>query len=66
MNIDDTCISPGKTISRNPSTSLKQLHSSVRTGNLETSLRLLSLGADPNYFHTVNRNFSSEFLKILL
>ncbi|ELU00134.1 hypothetical protein CAPTEDRAFT_168917 [Capitella teleta] len=29
----------------------KQLHSSVRTSNLETSLRLLSLGADPNYFH---------------
>lgn len=29
----------------------KQLHSSVRTGNLETSLRLLSLGADPNFFH---------------
>ena len=29
----------------------KQLHSSVRTPNLETSLRLLSQGADPNYFH---------------
>ncbi|XP_068082425.1 ARF GTPase-activating protein GIT2 isoform X2 [Anabrus simplex] len=29
----------------------KQLHSSVRTTNLETSLRLLSQGADPNYFH---------------
>lgn len=29
----------------------KQLHSSVRTGNLETSLRLLAAGADPNYFH---------------
>ena len=24
---------------------------SVRTPNLETSLRLLSQGADPNYFH---------------
>ncbi|XP_045104639.1 ARF GTPase-activating protein GIT2-like isoform X5 [Portunus trituberculatus] len=29
----------------------RQLHSSVRTSNLETSLRLLSQGADPNYFH---------------
>ena len=26
-------------------------HFSVRTPNLETSLRLLSQGADPNYFH---------------
>ncbi|KAK2177809.1 hypothetical protein NP493_577g00006 [Ridgeia piscesae] len=34
----------------------KQLHSSVRTGNLETSLRLLSLGADPNYFHPERGN----------
>ncbi|XP_074869618.1 ARF GTPase-activating protein GIT1 isoform X2 [Carettochelys insculpta] len=29
----------------------KQLHSSVRTGNLETCLRLLSLGAQPGFFH---------------
>ncbi|KAK7066924.1 glycerophosphoinositol permease [Halocaridina rubra] len=29
----------------------RQLHSSVRTSNLETSLRLLSQGADPNFFH---------------
>ncbi|KAG5880540.1 hypothetical protein JTB14_026773 [Gonioctena quinquepunctata] len=29
----------------------KQLHASVRTANLETSFRLLALGADPNYFH---------------
>jgi len=29
----------------------RQLHSSVRTANLETSLRLLSQGADPNFFH---------------
>lgn len=29
----------------------QQLHSSVRTANLETSLRLLSQGADPCYFH---------------
>uniref|UniRef100_UPI00358EAD2B ARF GTPase-activating protein GIT1-like n=1 Tax=Myxine glutinosa TaxID=7769 RepID=UPI00358EAD2B len=29
----------------------KQLHSSVRTGNLETSLRLLSLGAQASYFN---------------
>ena len=29
----------------------RQLHSSVRTPNLETSLRLLSQGADPNFYH---------------
>jgi len=29
----------------------QQLHSSVRTANLETSLRLLAQGADPNYYH---------------
>uniref|UniRef100_A0A8B9IQY1 GIT ArfGAP 1 n=1 Tax=Anser cygnoides TaxID=8845 RepID=A0A8B9IQY1_ANSCY len=29
----------------------QQLHSSVRTGNLETCLRLLSLGAQANFFH---------------
>ncbi|XP_043520855.1 ARF GTPase-activating protein GIT1 [Frieseomelitta varia] len=29
----------------------KQLHSSVRTSNLETSLRLLAQGANPNYFY---------------
>ncbi|ESN94038.1 hypothetical protein HELRODRAFT_193811 [Helobdella robusta] len=29
----------------------KQLHSSVRTNNLETSLRLLASGADPNFIH---------------
>ncbi|XP_071444847.1 ARF GTPase-activating protein GIT2 isoform X2 [Hetaerina americana] len=34
----------------------QQLHASVRTGNLETSLRLLSLGADPNYYHEVKGN----------
>ena len=31
----------------------KQLHASVRAPNLETSLRLLSQGADPNYYHEV-------------
>lgn len=31
--------------------SSQQLHSSVRTGNLETCLRLLSLGAQANFFH---------------
>lgn len=31
----------------------KQLHASVRTVNLETSFRLLALGADPNFFHDV-------------
>ncbi|XP_066921921.1 ARF GTPase-activating protein GIT2-like isoform X2 [Clytia hemisphaerica] len=34
----------------------KQLYSSVRTGNLETSLRLISLGAQPNYFHPEKGN----------
>ncbi|EAT38104.1 AAEL009958-PA [Aedes aegypti] len=29
----------------------KQLHASVRSGNLETSLRLLVQGADPNFYH---------------
>ncbi|KAL1132456.1 hypothetical protein AAG570_010411, partial [Ranatra chinensis] len=29
----------------------QQLHSSVRTTNIETSLRLLAQGADPNYLH---------------
>ncbi|KAL6421007.1 hypothetical protein ACFW04_013559 [Cataglyphis niger] len=29
----------------------RQLHSSVRTSNLETSLRLLAQGANPNYFY---------------
>ncbi|XP_014214077.1 ARF GTPase-activating protein GIT1 [Copidosoma floridanum] len=29
----------------------RQLHSSVRTGNFETSLRLLAQGANPNYFY---------------
>ena len=29
----------------------RQLHASVRTANLETSLRLLSCGADANYLH---------------
>lgn len=38
----------------------QQLHSSVRTNNLETCLRLLSKGADPNYFHPV-----SEFFKYM-
>lgn len=32
----------------------QQLHSSVRTSNLETSLRILAQGADSNYFHPVS------------
>ncbi|KAM9822101.1 ARF GTPase-activating protein GIT2a isoform 17-T17 [Syngnathus typhle] len=35
---------------------LQQLHSSVRTGNLETCLRLLSLGAQANFFHPEKGN----------
>ncbi|KAK7601877.1 hypothetical protein V9T40_009318 [Parthenolecanium corni] len=34
----------------------QQLHSSVRTSNLETSLRLLIQGADPNYYHNDKGN----------
>lgn len=30
----------------------KQLHASVRSSNLETSLRLLAQGADPNFVHS--------------
>lgn len=40
----------------------QQLHSSVRTGNLETCLRLLSLGAQANFFHPVGTLFFSLFL----
>lgn len=31
----------------------KELHASVRSPNLETSFRLLTRGANPNYFHDV-------------
>uniref|UniRef100_A0A1B0C0P3 Arf-GAP domain-containing protein n=1 Tax=Glossina palpalis gambiensis TaxID=67801 RepID=A0A1B0C0P3_9MUSC len=34
----------------------KQLHASVRTSNLEISLRLLAQGADPNFFHEEKRS----------
>lgn len=34
----------------------KQLHASVRTSNLETSLRLVVQGADPNFFHDEKRS----------
>ncbi|CAD7014714.1 ARF GTPase-activating protein GIT2 [Ceratitis capitata] len=34
----------------------RQLHASVRTSNLETSLRLLVQGANPNYFHEEKRS----------
>ena len=34
----------------------RQLHGAVRTNNLETSLRLLSQGANPNYFHPEKNN----------
>ena len=33
-----------------------QLHSSVRSSNLKTSLRLLAFGADPNYLHPEKGN----------
>ncbi|XP_071945825.1 ARF GTPase-activating protein GIT2-like [Antedon mediterranea] len=34
----------------------KQLYSCVRTSNLETCLRLLSLGAEANYYHPEKKN----------
>ncbi|XP_054736680.1 ARF GTPase-activating protein Git [Anastrepha obliqua] len=34
----------------------RQLHASVRTSNLETSLRLIVQGANPNYFHDEKRS----------
>ncbi|KAH9525673.1 glycerophosphoinositol permease [Bulinus truncatus] len=34
----------------------RELHSSVRTNNVETCLRLLSKGADPNYFYREKGN----------
>ena len=37
---------------------MQQLHASVRTGNLETCLRLLSLGANPNYVNPVSHSAS--------
>lgn len=39
----------------------KQLHASVRSANLETSLRFLVQGADPNYFHEVRSTFFFSF-----
>jgi hypothetical protein len=33
----------------------RQLHANVSTDNLETSMRLLHLGADPDYYHPVRR-----------
>lgn len=42
----------------------KQLHASVRAPNLETSLRLLVQGADPNFFHEVNT--LTPFISLLI
>lgn len=39
----------------------KQLHASVRSPNLETSLRLLVQGADPNYFNEVRSKLNDPF-----
>lgn len=38
----------GSTLSSSPADLNRQLHSCVRTGHVETTLRLLALGADPN------------------
>lgn len=43
----------------------QQLHSSVRTSNLETSLRILAQGADPNYYHPVIIHFVVYLKNIL-
>lgn len=42
----------------------QQLHSSVRTNNLETSLRLLVQGADPNYYHEVSYTNHYKFRQL--
>ncbi|GAV01679.1 hypothetical protein RvY_12353 [Ramazzottius varieornatus] len=48
---------PGKDESPCSSDDLsQQLHSSVRTSNIEITLRLLCLGADPNYWHPEKGN----------
>ncbi|KAI3354616.1 hypothetical protein L3Q82_019120 [Scortum barcoo] len=44
----------------------KQLHSSVRTGSLETCLRLLSLGAQANFFHPVRKNLLADSLHLVI
>ncbi|XP_017959296.1 ARF GTPase-activating protein GIT2 [Drosophila navojoa] len=45
---DDDSSSGGSNLEQELS---RQLHASVRTSNLETSLRFLVQGADPNYYH---------------
>ncbi|WAR03556.1 GIT2-like protein [Mya arenaria] len=51
--ICDECCSVHRSLGRHIS---QQLHSSVRTNNLETVLRLISKGADPNYYHPEKGN----------
>jgi G protein-coupled receptor kinase interacting protein 2 len=43
----------------------RQLHSSVRTPNLETSLRLLSQGADPNYYHPEKNSTPLQVIRLI-
>lgn len=43
----------------------QQLHSSVRTSNLETSLRILAQGADSNYYHPVSKHIINHLKNIL-
>lgn len=47
-------------------TTIQQLHSSVRTGSLETCLRLLSLGAQANFFHPVRKNKTKHIFLALI
>lgn len=42
----------------------QQLHSSVRTGNLETCLRLLTLGAQANFFHPVRPSVFKSIISV--
>lgn len=44
----------------------QQLHSSVRTGNLETCLRLLTLGAQANFFHPVRPSVFKSIISVFL
>lgn len=43
----------------------QQLHSSVRTSNLETSLRILAQGADANYYHPVCKHIIFSHIIII-
>lgn len=47
-----------------PSELGRQLHSAVRSASLDTAMRLLAQGADPNYYHQVLSLFSPNLKHI--